>query len=45
MPDASLAIPIFLGVVDPRSDVARRTLDNLEGLWNAVLVGRRLRPL
>ncbi|MFZ1932160.1 MAG: hypothetical protein WCB27_03760 [Thermoguttaceae bacterium] len=35
MPDASLAIPIFLGVVDPRSDVARRTLDNLEGLWNA----------
>lgn len=34
MPDASLAFPIFLGVVDARSDLARRTLDDLEGLWN-----------
>jgi hypothetical protein len=34
MPDASLALPIFLGVVDPRSDLARRTLDDLDALWN-----------
>jgi hypothetical protein len=34
MPDATTALPIFLRVVDPRSDLARRTLDDLEGLWN-----------
>lgn len=34
-PDASTTIPIFLRVVDPRSAVARNTLDALEGLWNA----------
>ncbi len=34
LPDASMALPIALGVVDARSDVARRTLDHLEELWN-----------
>jgi hypothetical protein len=34
MPDASMALPIALGVVPARSDLARRTLDDLEGLWN-----------
>jgi hypothetical protein len=34
MPDASMALPIALGVVDPRSPVAQRTLDFLESLWN-----------
>jgi hypothetical protein len=34
VPDASMALPIALGVVDPRSELARRTLDDLEGLWN-----------
>ncbi len=34
MPDASMALPIALGVVDPASRLARGTLDNLEGLWN-----------
>jgi hypothetical protein len=34
MPDASMALPIALGIVSARSDLARRTLDNLEGLWN-----------
>jgi hypothetical protein len=33
-PDASTALPIALGVVDPASPLARRTLENLEGLWN-----------
>ena len=32
MPDASMALPIALGVVDPHSALARRTLDYLEGL-------------
>jgi hypothetical protein len=35
MPDSSAALPIFLGVVDPRSELARRTVDDLERLWNA----------
>jgi len=35
MPDASQALPIALGVVDPRSDLAKRTLEDLDGLWNA----------
>jgi hypothetical protein len=34
LPDASMALPIALGVVDPRSDIARRALDQLEELWN-----------
>jgi len=34
MPDASMALPIALGVVDPHSVVAQRTLDFLEALWN-----------
>jgi hypothetical protein len=34
MPDASMALPIALGVVPARSELARRTLDDLEGLWN-----------
>jgi hypothetical protein len=34
MPDASMALPIALGVVPARSDLARRTLEDLEGLWN-----------
>jgi hypothetical protein len=34
MPDASMALPIALGVVSARSEVARRTLEDLEGLWN-----------
>ena len=35
MPDASMALPIALGVVPARSELARGTLDDLEGLWNA----------
>ena len=34
MPDASMALPIALGVVPARSQLAHRTLDDLEGLWN-----------
>lgn len=34
-PDASQAIPIFLRIVDPRSALAKKTLDALEGIWNA----------
>lgn len=34
-PDASAAIPLFLRVVDPRSSIAKQTLDALEGIWNA----------
>jgi len=33
-PDASMALPIALRVVDPRSELARRTLDEMEALWN-----------
>jgi hypothetical protein len=34
LPDASAALPIALGIVQPRSELARRTLDDLEQLWN-----------
>jgi hypothetical protein len=34
MPDASMALPIALGIVPARSELARRTLADLEGLWN-----------
>ncbi len=34
LPDASQALPIAFRIVDPKSDLARRTLDQLEQLWN-----------
>jgi hypothetical protein len=34
LPDASMALPIALGVVEPRSELARRTIEDLEQLWN-----------
>lgn len=34
-PDATYAIPILLGIVDPLSELARRSLDKLEQIWNA----------
>ncbi len=34
LPDASMALPIALGLVDPGSKLARSTLDDLEQLWN-----------
>jgi hypothetical protein len=34
-PDSTMALPIALGVVDPRSTLAHNTLDELEKLWNA----------
>ncbi len=34
MPDASMSVPISLGVVDPASALSRNTLDELEKLWN-----------
>jgi GH15 family glucan-1,4-alpha-glucosidase len=33
-PDASTALPIALGFVDPRGDLARATLAQIEQLWN-----------
>ncbi len=33
-PDASAALPIALGIIDPRSPLAQKTLDDLEQLWN-----------
>ncbi len=34
-PDAGCALPIALGLVDPKGPVAQTTLDFLEGLWSA----------
>lgn len=34
-PDAGCALPIALGIVDPKGAVARVTLEFLEGLWSA----------
>lgn len=34
LPDATQALPVAFRLVDPRSALARRTLDQLEGLWN-----------
>ncbi len=34
-PDATLALPIAYGLIDPQSDLARRTLDEAGHLWNA----------
>jgi len=33
-PDASEALPIALGLIDPRSPLALKTLDHVEPLWN-----------
>lgn len=33
-PDSGVAVPIAMGTVDPRSALARNTLDELETLWN-----------
>jgi hypothetical protein len=34
-PDASSVLPMLFGVVDPKSTLARNTLDRLEEIWNA----------
>ena len=33
-PDSANVLPIMLGIVDPASGVARRTLESMETLWN-----------
>jgi hypothetical protein len=38
-PDASVALPIALGLVDPRSPLARKTLEDLEQLWSQRWLG------
>lgn len=35
LPDASMALPIDLGIVNPRSKLARNTLNELQSLWDA----------
>jgi len=35
LPDATQALPMAFRVVDPQSDLARNTLDEVEKLWNA----------
>ena len=35
LPDATQALPIAFRVIDPQSDLARQTLDEVEKLWNA----------
>jgi hypothetical protein len=34
MPDASMALPIDLGLVSPKSAIARNTLNELQSLWD-----------
>jgi hypothetical protein len=34
VPDATQALPIALGIVDPRSRLSKNTLDDLEQIWN-----------
>jgi hypothetical protein len=34
-PDATYAIPVFMGIIDPHSDLAKKSLDKLETIWNA----------
>jgi GH15 family glucan-1,4-alpha-glucosidase len=34
-PDATYALPILLGVIDPHSELAIKSLDKLEKIWNA----------
>lgn len=38
-PDASMALPIALGLVDPHSPLALKTIDCLEQLWNMRWIG------
>ncbi|MEX2116205.1 MAG: hypothetical protein WEB37_04910 [Bacteroidota bacterium] len=33
-PDSSVVLPIAFGIVDPRSDLASKTLQSVEELWN-----------
>src|SRR5207237_4729623 len=33
-PDISQCLPIALGVIDPRSDIAKKTIDTMEVLWS-----------
>ncbi|NOY61017.1 MAG: hypothetical protein GXO75_19070 [Calditrichaeota bacterium] len=35
LPDATQALPIAFRVIDPHSDLARNTLEEMEQLWNA----------
>jgi hypothetical protein len=35
LPDATQALPVAFRVVDPQSDLARNTLEEVEKLWNA----------
>lgn len=35
LPDASMALPISMGLVDPKSRLARNTLEELQQLWNS----------
>jgi GH15 family glucan-1,4-alpha-glucosidase len=34
-PDATYALPVLLGVIDPHSSLAVKSLDKLESIWNA----------
>ncbi len=34
-PDATYALPVLLGIIDPRSSLAIKSLDKLESIWNA----------
>ena len=34
-PDATYALPIMLGIINPHSDLAIKSLDKLESIWNA----------
>jgi GH15 family glucan-1,4-alpha-glucosidase len=34
-PDATYALPVLLGIIDPHSDLAIKSLDKLETIWNA----------
>ena len=34
-PDATYALPIMLGIIDPRSSLAVKSLNKLESIWNA----------
>jgi hypothetical protein len=34
-PDATYALPVLFGLIDPHSELAKRSLDKLENIWNA----------
>jgi hypothetical protein len=34
-PDATYALPVLLGIIDPHSELAKKSLDKLEMIWNA----------